>query len=332
MRQATRWPLAARLAGAALLFLAVTAAQAGASADNPREWIVRMNQALATLNYDGVFTQQFGDRSEVMRIVHRVHDGKMTERVISTDGSGYEQKRSGSAWAQFRPDKKRVEYATRNRSFGYFPALNGLDDLAARHYAISDAGRARLLGRDVQVIHVEPRDALRYGYRFWLDRQNGLPLKFQRIAHDGQVLKEIAFISPPALPETISDDQLKVAVDVTDFQRVNRDGFTPMHNPGLKRAYTPQAALLPAGYRTRIFNSAAQEARAAGPRARFIVSDGVSWAEVFVAPATDEARTGNFGAGPLAGYQLRLDGVLVTVVGEMPQAAAQAIAQAVRPE
>jgi sigma-E factor negative regulatory protein RseB len=236
-------------------------------------------------------------------------------------------------WAQFLPDKRRVDVATRNRSFGFIPSLNGLDDVSARHYDITDAGPARLLGRDVQLIRIEPRDDLRYGYRFWLDRQSALPLKFQRVSHDGKVLKEIAFVNPPLLPAEISDDQLKVAVDTSDFRWVNRDRRAPMHNPELKRAYVPQAALLPPGYRARIFNSPAQEAQAVGPRARYIVSDGVSWAEVFIAPATGEAGPVNgFAMGPLASYQLRLDDVQVTVVGEMPQAAAQAIAQAVRPE
>ena len=52
----------------------------------------------------------------------------------------------------------------------------------------------------------------------------------------------------------------------------------------MPRAYTLQRELLPAGYRARIFNSPEEEQRAAGPRSRFIVSDGISWAEVFLSP------------------------------------------------
>lgn len=337
-----RWR-GARLVGAALLAVTMSiapvagaqtaAAAAGNQAHGAREWIQRMNQALATRNYDGVFNLRFGETAEVFRIVHRVQDGEMTERVISTDGSGYEQKRKGSTWAQFFPDRRRVEVSTRYRSFGFIPALNGLDGQSLRHYELVDAGSASLLGREVQLVRIEARDALRYGYRFWLDRQSGLPLKFQRVAHDGKVVKEMAFISPPSLPASISDDELKVAVDTEGFRWISRDRRAPMHNPELKRAYAPQAALLPAGYRARIFSSQAEEARANGPRARFIVSDGVSWAEVFLAPATGEAHPpGGMAMGPMATYQLRLDDVQVTVVGEMPQAAAKAIAEAVRPE
>jgi len=196
--------MAARLGGVALLALLATA-QAGQ--DETRAWIQRMNHAVVNRNYDGAFTQLFGSQTQVFRIVHRMQDGVMVERVISTDGSGYEQKRQGSRWAEFRPKNKLVVVAERNRSFGHFPALNGIDRQTSNHYDIRSVGNARLLGRDVQVLQIDPKDNLRYGYRFWLDRESALPLKFQRTTLDGKVLKEIAFISPPSLPDRISDEQ-----------------------------------------------------------------------------------------------------------------------------
>lgn len=335
------------LAGAALLASAVLIsqaanAQAAATAvpgqpvtaqSGARQWIQRMNQALATRNFDGVLKHSYGKHEQVLRIVHRIQDGEMIERVASTDGSGYEQRRKGSTFARYFPDLRQVEVSTRQRSFGFLPALNGIDALTTRHYDMVDAGKARLLGRDVQLIRLEAKDALRYGYRFWLDRQSAMPLKVQLVTQDGRVVKEIAFISPPALPDSISDDQLKVAVDTEGFRFVRRDRRTPMHNPELKRAYLPQAALLPPGYRTRTFNSPAEEAMAAGPRARFIVSDGISWADVFLAPANGEPPPARgIDMEPLATYLLRHGDVQVTVVGEVPLAAAKAIAEAVRPE
>jgi sigma-E factor negative regulatory protein RseB len=332
-----RLPLAP-VAGALLFLLAAAAAAGQTRPLDARGWVQRMNKALVEHNYDGVFEERSGDRREVMRILHRFKDGVMTERVVSTDvsrdGSRSEQKRNGSVWAWFLPDKRRVVVATRNRSFGYIQTLNGLDEQAARHYEISDAGRAQMLGREVQMIHVEPKDNLRFGYRFWLDTQTALPLKVLRVAHGGKVVKEITFINPPQMPQEISDEQLKVEVDARGFSRVNLDRMTPFFNPELKRTYIPQAALMPAGFRSRFFGGQqAQDASIAGPRARYIVSDGVSWADVFVAPATGEVRSGGLVMdGLTATYVLRLDDVRVTVVGDMPQATARAIAEAVRPE
>jgi negative regulator of sigma E activity len=176
---------------------------------------------------------------------------------------------------------------------------------------------------------------LRFGYRFWLDAGSALPLKIQRVTHDGKVVKEISFtfINAPLLPTDISDEQLKVAVDFSSFKPVDQDRNMPFYNANLKRALAPQPALMPPGYRARRFGGQVQEGRPAGKRARFIVSDGVSWGEVFLSPVTGESRPDGGGTmGALAGYQLTLDGVHVTVTGEMPLAAAEAIAKAFRPE
>lgn len=328
------------LVGVALLACAA-AAQAGS--DGARDWIQRMNVALVESNYDGIFKLKVSGQEDVqvMQIIHRFKNGEMVERVISMDNTGYEQKRKGSSWAQFLPKSKTVHQATRNRSYGYIPTLNGLDEATMRNYRIVDAGPARLIGRDVQQIHIDPRDNLRYGYRFWIDRQSALPLKSQRVSHDGKVLKEIAFQNQPNQPADIPDERLMVAVDYKDFRWVNVD--PPMANPQLKRSYAPQAALLPAGYRMPRFNATRDASRAAAratgaPRARFIVSDGVSWCDVFITPVSDKANAEKTKAdggdlyGTMVMYRLRIDDAQVVVMGEIPMDAAKAIAEAVRPE
>jgi sigma-E factor negative regulatory protein RseB len=332
MTQLTRRSMATRLTGVALLAL-MGSARAGQ--DETRAWIQRMNHAVVNRNYDGAFTQLFGNQTQVFRIVHRMQDGVMVERIISADGSGYEQKRQGARWAEFRPRDKLVVVAERNRSFGHFPALNGIDRNTYNFYDMRTVGPTRLLGRDVQVVQIEPKDNLRFGFRLWLDRESALPLKIQRTTLDGKVLKEIAFISPPALRETISDEELKVAIDTRGFRIFSTEKSTPMHNPELPRAYRLAPELLPAGYRSRIFNSPEEEQRAVGPRSRFIVSDGVSWGEVFISPLSGPAAgkdSTSSASGPLAIHRLRLSDVQVVVMGEMPQATARAIAEAVRPE
>lgn len=335
-----RWHLP--LLGAAVLAGMAPVALAGA--DDAHDWIRRMNKAVVESNYEGIFRQTTGHESrnvQVMKIIHRFKDGEMVERVISMDNSGYEQKRKGSSWAEFLPARRQAHEATRNRSYGYIPTLNGLDDATARNYVVRDAGPARLIGRDVQQIQIDPRDNLRFGFRYWIDHQSALPLKFQRVSHDGKVLKEIAFEIQPTQLASISDERLKVAVDYKGFRWVNLD--QPMTNPLLKRVYAPQAGLLPVGYRTPRFTAVRAPARAAtgapaAPRSRFMVSDGVSWAEVFITPISEKAKAekpkadGGGVMGLVAVYRLRLDDVHIVVTGEIPMDAAKAIAEAVRPE
>lgn len=328
--------LIARWAGAALLALFAAAATAGQAAP-PAEvfnWIQRMNKVLVEGNFDGVFERRSGEKKQQLRIVHRYKDGEMTERVVAMDGSGYEQKRKGDQFADYRPQMRAVVTSTRTRRFGYIPTLSGLDEQATRHYSISDDGRSRLLGRDVQVIRIDPRDDLRFGYRFWLDAGSAMPLKLQRVTREGSVVKEIAFtfINAPLLPSDISDEQLRVGVDFSKFKLVDNDKLMPFHDPRLKRALAPQPSLMPAGYRVWRFSPPGTPPRGTGPRSRFIVSDGVTWAEVFLAPTSETKEGGGTADGSLYGYQAVVEGVRVSVVGELPLAAAEAIARSFRPE
>lgn len=297
-----------------------------------------MNKMLVEGNFDGMLERKSDEGSQRLRIVHRFKDAEMMERVVAMDNSGYEQKRKGDQFWEVFPKRRVVTTAVRTRGFGYIQTLNGLDQESARHYDISDAGRSRLLGRDVQMIRIEPKDNLRFGYRLWLDVGSAIPLKLQRVTRDGAVVKELAFtfINAPLLPSDIPDEQLRVEVDAS-FKHVDRDKGMPFYDPRIRRALLPQASLMPAGYRIWRFGGQSTTARtppvATGPRARFIVSDGVTWAEVFLAPASDDTKEGGgtFDGGN-SGYQAVVDAVRVSVVGEIPLAAAEAIAKAFRPE
>src|SRR5437762_11538679 len=57
----------------------------------PAHWLERMNRALTTRNYDGTFSHWHGGRVEMLRIIHRVQDGTVSERLASLDGSGRER-------------------------------------------------------------------------------------------------------------------------------------------------------------------------------------------------------------------------------------------------
>jgi sigma-E factor negative regulatory protein RseB len=43
------------------------------------------------------------------------------------------------------------------------------------------------------MLEIQPRDQLRYGYRFWLDQATALPLKSEVLAADGEVLERVMF-------------------------------------------------------------------------------------------------------------------------------------------
>jgi len=129
----------------------------------PTGWLERMDQALTTRNYDGTFAHWHGGRVEMLRIIHRVQDGTVSERLASLDGSGREFIRTGANLTCYLPDRRTVlvEQRPAEESLVSFPTVN---DQTATFYDIREVGHMRLNRRDTHVIAVSPKDEYRYGY------------------------------------------------------------------------------------------------------------------------------------------------------------------------
>lgn len=322
--------------GAFLLAACMLAPVAWAGSDG-RAWIERMNEALARRNYDGVFVQQVGERRSTWRIIHRMREGRMTERLVSTDGSGREFIRDGSEAVSYWPDQKVVLVEERGRASGYITALYGVSAETEKFYVLRAQDRpVRMQGFTARLVTVEPRDEFRYGYRYWIDEKTGMPVRTQLVAPDGNVFVDISFVSM-TLPDVVDDALLKTDVDTAGFRWMRRP--TPAPPNSAKVAFTPRENLMPPGFRVKLVNGA-QPAAGAGPQTRFIISDGIAWVSVFIEKADDAA--GPNGAkkhseallqrGWSATYTASLEGHRITVVGEVPAATVRAIAGAFQPK
>lgn len=330
---AERMSIPVRAAAACLLAMLAQVALASGSPD-ARAWIARMNEALAKRNYDGVFVQQVGSRRDTLRIIHRMRDGRMTERLIFTDGSGREYIRNGSEAVWYVPEKHAVIVEERGRVSGYITALYGVSAETEKYYQLRSAERSvRVRGFTARLITVEPRDELRYGYRYWIDEKTSMPVRTQLVSPAGEVLGEISFISM-ALPETVDDELLKPDVDTAGFRWLRRD--TPAPANSIKITFVPRENLMPPGFRVKTFGGSTPSATA--PRSRFIVSDGVAWVSVFIEkigadqPGVTSRSEGLVQMGTTAAFTASAAGHRITVVGDVPAPTVKAIAAAVQPE
>lgn len=200
----------------ALLVVAPLLAVAG---DDPREWLQRMTRALATRNYDGTFFHLSNGQVEAMRIVHRVRDGHVTERLQSLEGSGREYVRDNDRLTCYLPDKHKILVATRQSRGPFLSSLPHFGSGADRFYRIESLPQGRVLGRAVRVIAVSPKDQYRFGYRLWLDQKTAMPLKTQLCDSRGQVIEQILFAKLD-MPQTIPDRDLKPTVSTADMRWV----------------------------------------------------------------------------------------------------------------
>jgi sigma-E factor negative regulatory protein RseB len=323
-----------RLAGACLLAALTLPVLAGSP--DARAYIGHMNEALAKRNYDGVFVQQIGTRRETWRIIHRMRDGRMTERLISTDGSGREFVRNGSEAIWYFPDRKVVLVEERGRASGYITALYGVDADTEKYYQLRSSDQpVRVRGFMARLVTVEPRDALRYGYRYWIDEKTSMPVRTQLVAATGEVIAEISFISM-SLPEVVDEELLKPDVDTAGFRWLRRDQTGPAN--AVRTAFVARQEMLPPGFRVKNFPSMPALADR-GPRTRFIISDGIAWVSVFIEnasagqqPGAVRRSEGLVQMGTTAAYSLSTAGYRVTVVGDVPADTVRAIASAIQPE
>jgi sigma-E factor negative regulatory protein RseB len=301
-------------------------------AEEPAQWLERMNQALTTRNYDGTFSHWHGGQVEMLRIIHRVQDGVVSERLASLDGSGREFIRTGAQLACYLPDKRTVlvEQRPLQEPLVGFPAVSGE---TASFYDIKEVARTRFNRRDTHLITVTPKDEYRYGYRLWIDDKTAMPLKTQLCDAQGHVIEQIVF-ADLTLSAHIADAAFRPEVATDGFQWVRNAG-PPLHAaaPG-----TPgwAAVHLPPGFRMTVRSSQTLPGSSA-PVDHLVFTDGVASVSVFVemqqsvTPASQGvAESGTVGSS--SAFSTVVDGHKVTAVGEVPPATVQFIATQVKAE
>jgi sigma-E factor negative regulatory protein RseB len=301
-------------------------AAGGSAAVPPAQWLERMNRALTTRNYDGIFSHWHGGQVEMLRIIHRVQDGTVSERLASLDGSGREFVRTGASLACYLPDKRTVlvEQRPPEQSLVGFPTVN---DQTADFYDIRDVGRSRLNRRDTHVITVSPRDEYRYGYRLWIDESTAMPLKTELCDAHGRVIEQIVFASL-TLPARIPDSAFKPEVSTTGFQWLRNDAAPQPNSTTL--AWT--AMRLPPGFRMTV-RSAQVLPGSSDPVDHMVFTDGFASVSVFVERAAGSAGPQppqQAAVGSSSAFSTVIDGHKVTAVGEVPPATVQFIATQVK--
>ena len=308
--------------------LAVALAGVAHAADEPQDWLRRMEQALTTRNYDGVFVHEHGGQSETLRILHRISEGEVAERIVSMDGSGREFIRRGGEISTYLPDQKLVLVEKATEAGLLLAEVRAVGAAVSGNYLVRDAGRARVAGRETCVIDVAPRDEFRYGYRIWIDSATAMPLKTQLRAADGRVVEQLIFTSL-ALPAQVADAALQPAVDARGYRWLrHQGGHAAAEAPG--PAWQPEE--LPPGFRMTVRST--QRLPGSGRSVTHLVfSDGLAAVSVFVEPHdrdAEELPIDSSSVGSSSAFSTTFDGRRVTAIGEVPPETVRAIARSLR--
>jgi sigma-E factor negative regulatory protein RseB len=341
LRSRAHWLVPCAMVGMILTALP----QRSRGADDPRDWLEKMNHALATRNYDGTFFHLSEGRVETMRIVHRVRAGRVTERLLSLDGSGREFVRNNDELTCYLPDQHTVLVEPRQDRGPFLGALPQFGGDVNEFYRIEALPNSHVLGRAARVIVVTPKDQFRFGYRLWLDENTAMPLKTQLCDSRGQVIEQILFARLD-MPENIPDSDLTPAVHTEGMRWVHQG---PSHDSASPALSAYRASELPPGFRLTV-SGAQTLGGATVPATHLVYSDGLATVSVFVEAPRDEksgpeakpgpdARPSPAPEPPMQGlarvgsgfaFSTVVQGHQVTAVGEVPAQTVEFIAHSVK--
>lgn len=340
LRATTRsfWVAAAMglsLAGSAL---ASPPAAPGAAAPETRpadlsigEWLTRMHEASRKRAYIGTFVVSTAASMSSARIWHICDGVQQMERVEPLSGPPRSTLRRNDQVITFLPES-RTAVVERREALGLFPQLLAAPDSAiAQYYGVRVLATERVAGHDAEVVWLQPKDLLRFGYRIWNEKKSGLVVKLQTLDTDGKVVEQVAF-SELQLNAPVSMAKLTQMMNNTEGYRIERlevekttataEGWA-MKNPvaGFKSMSCHKRPGSP------------HDPQATDRILQWVFSDGLASVSLFVEPF-DRKRHGTEGVASVGATNTLTRRIAdkagdwwLTVVGEAPLSTLQAFAQ-----
>ena len=281
------------------------------------DWLNRMHDASRQRDYTGTLVVSTGAAMSASRIWHVCEGEQQMERIETLTGAPRTTIRRNNEVITFAPDEKRA-WVEKRESLGLFPELLRTPaNVIPEFYDVSEKGRERVAGYLSDVVEIVPRDALRFGYRIWSERESGLVVKLQTTDFRGEVLEQLAF-SELKLDAPVRMDKLKK-------QMKDTRGYEVFHPALLKTSAeaegwtvkTMVAGFQPMSCHTR---ERADPSPALIAAMQCVFSDGLASVSLFIEPLEGD-RPGAEGRSVTGATHLlrrRLATHWVTAMGEVP--------------
>ncbi len=292
------------------------------------EWLERISRAGREIPYCGVFVHSTPENSTSTRVTHMVDkQGVEHEKIELLDGPPTEIIRRNDEMYYYQPEEKAV-LVDRRTTGRFFPSLvTGNPKKIAENYRVKMGPKDRIAEYDCQWIILEPKDSMRYMQKLCAELGSGLLLRAKTYNDRNQLLEQFVFTQLD-LSRNVAKQTLKSKFEQSIGWR--RDYSTPA---------TPQKDVdtgwlvsnLPAGFKKIMEMMRLQPGRPQ-PLAHLVVSDGLSNVSVFVEPSQTVGRVNGGGVSDDSPTTFAVRSVAdfqVTVMGDVPFAAVQAIADGV---
>ena len=295
-----------------------------ADAAGPHEWLDRMATAVRTLMSEGTVIRLHNGTAEALRVVHKVTDGVIRERVVVQEGNGLEIIRNDNEVHCILPDRKSVLVEEWNDQSTLFATLPSSAIRFGSEYDIAIVRNDRIAGRKAVILAIRPHDNFRYGHRIWLDIETAFPLQAQLIGDDGKPLEQVRFA------DIKLDSEILASALVSSY---NTENFRWYTQPSRRLNDTAEidwtAEDLPTGFRV-VSTQQEQVPGEEEPVLHILYSDGIANVSVFIATKNDRNIAQRSRVGASNAYSTATGNYRVTAVGEVPAVTVQQIAEAMR--
>ncbi len=179
----------------ALTLLCVNSTTAFAEEESAEALLYQMNEASQHLNYELSYILVKKNSIEPLLYRHARQDDQQLAHLVYLSGPVREVIRRGDEVSYIEPGVEPFTIESGNMVAPTIPMLNTDVAELSRYYDFVKVGRAREAGAACQVLRVVPKDGLRYSYVVWVDEKSHLPLRADLLDRDGEVLEQYRTIS-----------------------------------------------------------------------------------------------------------------------------------------
>ena len=305
-------------------------------------WIARLHKASRSHSYTGtlVVLSSSGAMSS-SRIAHVCSGEQQLERVETLTSLPRITYRLDNEVRTFWPQSQQVRRERFTPAIALGPWVPVPGTGVTDFYSAKYLGVERVAGFAADVVWFKARDAWRFGYRIWSERQSGLVLKIQTLGSDGSVVEQMAFSALELdLPLSVAlfqqEMQATAGYTVHDAQKIKTS--PAQHGWALGE---PVPGFVPVGCYTQHVRAVGTDmpaAHASSPpesapdTLQCIYSDGLATVSLFLDASASQrvASRSAMGATHLLSQRVGAKGWL-TAMGEVPLATLVLFASRVAP-
>jgi sigma-E factor negative regulatory protein RseB len=290
------------------------------------EWLDRISRSARELPYTGVFVHQTAEGASSTRITHLMdRQGVEHEKIEPMDGPVSEIIRRNDEMICYRPETRTISI-DRRATGRFFPSLiTGNAKAIAENYNVKLGNVERIAGFDCQWVILEPKDAMRYMQKLCAELGTGLLLRAKLYNDRKQVVEQFMFTQLD-VTRSVAKNAIKSRYEqIAGWQKEFAVKSTKDTETGW------QVGNLPAGFR-KVMEMTRNLIGRPAPVSHLVFSDGVLSVSVFVETAQVAPNTVTSVLaedGPTSFAMRAVADHQVTVMGEVPLAAVQSIADGV---